>query len=689
MSAFWSRILIAIAGLPLVLGVVWLGGWWLFGLAAAATVVALHEFAGMTRPLRPLMPAAYAGALLALLGAEAGGPGWALAGFLSTFALALLLRLVADVRQAATIAIGTTVLGAAWIGVGLGHILLLRDIPDARAARRLRRPARGLGRRHRRVLHRPPDRPPQADPGDLAREDVGGVLRRQRRDDPRDLLRALRRPQGLPLDLAGARARRRARARRAGGRPLRVGGQAGHEREGQRSPARRATGAFSTGSTRFLFALSGRVLAPARIRGRMTKRIALLGATGSIGRQALEVIASHPELELCAAASGSSPLDGIDAPLTQVGGDLVAAARAGRAGRRPERRRRLRRPARHALGARARRRPRAREQGEPRRGGRARARGTAGAEEGASCRSTPSTRPRSSASRAARRSTVHSLVLTASGGPFRGRIREELSDVSPEDALAHPTWNMGPKITVDSATLANKGLELIEAHFLFGLPYERIEVDRPPDLDRPRARALPRRRRARAPRLPGHARADLVRAHLPGARGDADPAARPRLGPDARVRPAGPRDVPAAAARARGRRGRRHAPVRVQRRQRGRRGRVPRGPAAVPRDRRHRRGDAGERCRATPRATSTTWSRPTRRPGRSRSERRHSPDGRRGRHPRPGLPDPAARGGPLLRVALRSGCGRGSSTSASRRRSSRPHETGSSTASARSRSAAS
>ena len=191
----------------------------------------------MTRPLRPLMPAAYAGALLALFGAEAGGPGWALAGFLSTFALALLLRLVADVRQAATIAIGTTVLGAAWIGVGLSHLLLLRDIPDARAARRLRRPARGLGRRHRRVLHGAPDRPPQADPGDLAGQDVGGLLRRQRRDDPRRLLRALRRPQGLPLRLAGARPRRRPGARRAGRRPVRVGGQAGHEREGQRAPA--------------------------------------------------------------------------------------------------------------------------------------------------------------------------------------------------------------------------------------------------------------------------------------------------------------------------------------------------------------------------------------------------------------------------------------------------------------------
>ena len=72
--------------------------------------------------------------------------------------------------------------------------------------------------------------------------------------------------------------------------------------------------------------------------------------------------------------------------------------------------------------------------------------------------------------------TVDSVVLTASGGPFRNRSLEELESVSVEEALAHPTWSMGPKITVDSATLANKGLELIEAHFLFGIPYERIEV---------------------------------------------------------------------------------------------------------------------------------------------------------------------------------------------------------------------
>ena len=67
-------------------------------------------------------------------------------------------------------------------------------------------------------------------------------------------------------------------------------------------------------------------------------------------------------------------------------------------------------------------------------------------------------------------------MLTASGGPFRGWSREMLADVTAEQALAHPTWSMGAKITVDSATLMNKGLELIEAHHLFGVPYQRIEV---------------------------------------------------------------------------------------------------------------------------------------------------------------------------------------------------------------------
>jgi 1-deoxy-D-xylulose-5-phosphate reductoisomerase len=71
---------------------------------------------------------------------------------------------------------------------------------------------------------------------------------------------------------------------------------------------------------------------------------------------------------------------------------------------------------------------------------------------------------------------VRRLVLTASGGPFRGRRRAELEAVTPEQALRHPVWAMGPRITVDSATLMNKGLEVIETHWLFGVPYDRIDV---------------------------------------------------------------------------------------------------------------------------------------------------------------------------------------------------------------------
>ncbi|MDX1624459.1 MAG: 1-deoxy-D-xylulose-5-phosphate reductoisomerase [Gemmatimonadota bacterium] len=71
---------------------------------------------------------------------------------------------------------------------------------------------------------------------------------------------------------------------------------------------------------------------------------------------------------------------------------------------------------------------------------------------------------------------IRRIVLTASGGPFRGASRERLEAVTPEAALAHPTWEMGPKITIDSATLANKGLEVIEAHHLFGLPYDAVDV---------------------------------------------------------------------------------------------------------------------------------------------------------------------------------------------------------------------
>jgi len=204
------------------------------------------------------------------------------------------------------------------------------------------------------------------------------------------------------------------------------------------------------------------------------KRVALLGATGSIGRQAVEIVESHPDLELVAAASGSRPVEGL-APLTQVGGDLtelleraqpdvVLNAVVGFAGL-PATLWALEHGVTLAL---------ANKESLVAAGELALA-----AQERGGGLLLPVDSEHSAAfqcldGRSAEQ--VHSLVLTGSGGPFRGRSRDDLDAVTPDEALAHPTWQMGPKITVDSATLANKGLELIEAHFLFGLPYDRIEV---------------------------------------------------------------------------------------------------------------------------------------------------------------------------------------------------------------------
>ncbi len=130
MGPLLSRVLVAVIGVPVVLALVHLGGWWLFALAAVAAVLALHEYALMIRSLRPVILAAYAGALLSLLGARLGGLEWTVAGFLSTILLAFLLHWIAETRQSATVSIASTVLGAGWIGLCLGHLLLLRAIPS-------------------------------------------------------------------------------------------------------------------------------------------------------------------------------------------------------------------------------------------------------------------------------------------------------------------------------------------------------------------------------------------------------------------------------------------------------------------------------------------------------------------------------------------------------------------------------
>jgi phosphatidate cytidylyltransferase len=129
-SSFWSRILVGVAAIPIVLGVVYLGGWWVFGLAAVAAGIALHEYWLMTRPLRPLAPAGYLGAALALAAAEVGDVGWMIGGAMTAFALAFVLKAVSDTRQAATTSISATVMGTMWIGLGLGFLILVRELPE-------------------------------------------------------------------------------------------------------------------------------------------------------------------------------------------------------------------------------------------------------------------------------------------------------------------------------------------------------------------------------------------------------------------------------------------------------------------------------------------------------------------------------------------------------------------------------
>ena len=130
MSNFVSRVLVTVVGVPVVLYLVYLGGWWLFGLAALVALVALHELYVMARSLRPLVLAGYAGALATLLGAHLGGAEWMVAGFMLTLVLAFLLYGIAETRQTATVTMGTTVMGVAWIALGLGCLLLLRDVPE-------------------------------------------------------------------------------------------------------------------------------------------------------------------------------------------------------------------------------------------------------------------------------------------------------------------------------------------------------------------------------------------------------------------------------------------------------------------------------------------------------------------------------------------------------------------------------
>jgi 1-deoxy-D-xylulose-5-phosphate reductoisomerase len=231
------------------------------------------------------------------------------------------------------------------------------------------------------------------------------------------------------------------------------------------------------------------------------KRVALLGATGSIGRQALDVVAALPDVEIVALAAGCDDralvalahehgiaalaiadpaaaarardgfagrvlegAEGVAALAPEVSADLLLNACVGVAGLRP------------TLAALEAGIDVALANKESLVAGGALVLDAA-ARSGA--RLIPVDSEHSALHQLLRgepADAVESLVVTASGGPFRGRTLSELADVSVEDALRHPTWEMGGRITIDSATLMNKGFEVIEAHLLFGVPYAQIDV---------------------------------------------------------------------------------------------------------------------------------------------------------------------------------------------------------------------
>ncbi len=130
MSPLLSRVLVVVVLLPLVIGLVYLGGWWLFGLALAGGLLALHELYVMARDLRPLVLGGYLGFVATLLGLQLGGLEWMLGGLLVTFVFAFVVYGLGGVRQSATSSFGVTLLGVVWVGAGLGCLLLIRDIPD-------------------------------------------------------------------------------------------------------------------------------------------------------------------------------------------------------------------------------------------------------------------------------------------------------------------------------------------------------------------------------------------------------------------------------------------------------------------------------------------------------------------------------------------------------------------------------
>ncbi|HEX6489725.1 MAG TPA: 1-deoxy-D-xylulose-5-phosphate reductoisomerase [Candidatus Dormibacteraeota bacterium] len=193
------------------------------------------------------------------------------------------------------------------------------------------------------------------------------------------------------------------------------------------------------------------------------RTVAVLGATGSIGRQALDVIERYPDrFQVFGKANSETPAEAIETMVTDAACDVVLVAISGAAALRPtlaalRAGRTVALATKEVLVMAGELVMRQAEPGQIR---------PVDSEHSAIWQCLWGERPES----------VSRLVLTASGGPFWAQPPKDLDEVTVEDALNHPRWSMGPKVTVDSATLMNKGLEIIEARHLFGLPLDRIDV---------------------------------------------------------------------------------------------------------------------------------------------------------------------------------------------------------------------
>ncbi len=130
MSNAVSRLVVVAIGLPVVLGVAWLGGWWMYALVLVAALIALDELYRAGREFRPLSLAGFAGIAACLTGLQLGGIAWMIGGALLALPLSFVFVVFADTRQRATVSLAFTLLGVVWIGLGLGYLILVREIPE-------------------------------------------------------------------------------------------------------------------------------------------------------------------------------------------------------------------------------------------------------------------------------------------------------------------------------------------------------------------------------------------------------------------------------------------------------------------------------------------------------------------------------------------------------------------------------